>query len=64
MHNSSHQSSPRGQREGGIPTKLTSSGMAQRSRDANARANKLPPEEQMSRFLQWLKVTDAGHQPC
>lgn len=64
MNNTSPQSSRRGSREGGIPTKLSATGMAQRSREANARANKLPAEEQMSRFLQWLKVTDAGHQPC
>jgi hypothetical protein len=48
----------------GIPTKLSPDGIAQRSREARAKANLLPPEEQMSRFLRWLKVTDAGHQPC
>lgn len=26
--------------------------------------NTLAPEEQMARFLLWLKVHDAGHQPC
>lgn len=27
-------------------------------------ANDLAPEEQLARFLLWLKVHDAGHQPC
>ena len=31
---------------------------------AAAKANLLPPEEQMTRFLQWLKVKDGGSQPC
>lgn len=26
--------------------------------------NALPPEEQLGRYLLWLKVHDAGHQPC
>ena len=26
--------------------------------------NDLAPEEQMARFLLWLRVHDAGHQPC
>jgi hypothetical protein len=48
----------------GIPEKFTPAGMARRAAEANARANLLPREEQLSRFLKWLKVTDAGHQPC
>jgi hypothetical protein len=48
----------------GIPFKLSAAGKARRAREANARANQLPPEEQTSRFLQWPKVKDAGHQPC
>ena len=27
-------------------------------------ANQLPAEEQMARFLLWLKIHDGGHQPC
>jgi hypothetical protein len=27
-------------------------------------ANELPAEEQMARFLLWLKIHDGGHQPC
>ena len=48
----------------GIPTKFSPAGIARRAQEARARANALPAEEQMSRFLTWLKVTDAGHQPC
>jgi hypothetical protein len=51
-------------RPSGIPEKFTPEGIARRSAEASARANLLPGEEQMSRFLKWLKVTDAGHQPC
>lgn len=27
-------------------------------------ANKLPADQQLLRFLQWLQFTDRGHQPC
>jgi hypothetical protein len=33
------------------------------SSDAST-ANKLPAEQQLTRFLQWLQLTDRGHQPC
>ena len=29
-----------------------------------ASANKLPAEQQLTRFLHWLQFTDRGHQPC
>ena len=29
-----------------------------------ASANKLPAEQQLTRFLQWLRYTDRGTQPC
>ena len=27
-------------------------------------SNLLPAEQQLARFLQWLQLTDRGHQPC